>query len=194
LLLVRRVALGTAAGALVGLVVGGVWGRAFMAILAALNTEDHGTRTDDGFAMGRFTIGGSLNLAIVAIVIGAIGGLIFLAVRGLRFGPDWFQGTSVPLGATVVVGSMLVHSDGVDFTRLEPLGLAVAMTLSMPLLYAVGLCWLGDRWLGAGPTYWDRLPVGVAWVVRAGLSVVVVLAATDLFGTVANIFDGDTFN
>ena len=194
MLFVRRAALGTAAGAVVGLVVGGIWGRAFMALLAALNAEDHGTRTDDGFAMGQFTVGGTLNLALVGAIIGAIGGLAFLAVRGLRFGPDWFRLVSVPVGATVVVGSLLVHSDGVDFSRLEPLGLAVALTLSMPLLYAVGVSWLGDRWLGSGPTLWDRLPTGALWVSRACLAGIVVLAGIDLVRTVADILDGNPFN
>ena len=77
--LVRRVALGAGAGALVGMVVGGVWGRAFMAVLAALNAEDHGTRTDDGFRMGQFTVGGTLNLLVVSAVIGAIGGIAEIA-------------------------------------------------------------------------------------------------------------------
>src|SRR3954453_9996034 len=151
-----------------------------MALLAALNEEDHGTRTDGGFSMGQFTVGGTLNLAIAAAIIGAIGGLVFLAVRGLRFGPDWFRTTSVAVGATVVVGSLLVHSEGVDFTRVDPVVLTVVLTLSMPLLYAVGVTWLGDRWLGDGPTWWDRLPVVAAWVGRAGLTVIVVLAGVDL--------------
>ena len=136
--LVRRVALGAGAGALVGMVVGGVWGRAFMAVLAALNAEDHGTRTDDGFRMGQFTVGGTLNLLVVTAVIGAIGGLVFLSVRGLRFGPAWFRTASVALGATLVVGSMLVHADGVDFTRLEPVALAVVVGTTV-LFFAAAL-------------------------------------------------------
>lgn len=193
MLLVRRLAAATAAGILVGLLVGGVWGRAFMAILAALNSEDHGTRTDDGFAMGQFTLSGSINLAVVTMIIGAIGGLVFLGVRGLRFGPGWFRTASLSAGATLVIGSTLVHSDGVDFTRLEPLALAVAFTLSVPLLYAVGLSWLADRWLGDGPTFWQRLPSPVLHVTRAGLTVVAAVSAVDLVRTVLDVLDGNQF-
>jgi hypothetical protein len=164
-----------------------------MAILAALNTEDHGTKTDDGFPMGQFTMSGTLNLALVTVVIGAIGGLVFLGVRGLRFGPSWFRLASIPLGATLVVGSMLVHSDGIDFNRLQPVGLGVALTLSVPLLYAVGVVWLGDRWLGPGPTFWQRLPVGVPWIARLGLTVLAAIAAIELTGTVAEVLDGDPY-
>lgn len=192
--LVRRAALGAAAGAVAGLVVGGIWGRVFMSILAGLNPEDHDTLTDDGFAMGQFTVGGTANLLVVATVIGAIGGLVFLGVRGLRFGPAWFRAASLALGATIVIGSMLLHSDGVDFSRLEPIGLAVALTLSMPLLYAFGVSWLGDRWLGDSPTFWQRLPTAVPWVARALLTVLATVAAVDLAGTLTEIFDGDSFS
>jgi hypothetical protein len=192
--LVRRVALGAGAGALVGMVVGGVWGRAFMAVLAALNAEDHGTRTDDGFRMGQFTVGGTLNLLVVTAVIGAIGGLVFLSVRGLRFGPAWFRTASVALGATLVVASMLVHADGVDFTRLEPVALAIALTLSVPLLYALGVSWLTDRWLGPGPTVWQRVPRAAVWCARASLTALAVYAAVDLVLIVADIYDGYRFD
>jgi hypothetical protein len=191
--LVRRIFLGVAAGAVTGLVVGGVWGRVFMSVLAGLNPEDHDTLTDDGFAMGQFTVGGTINLLTAAIAIGAFGGLLFLALRGLRFGPAWFRTTSIALGATIVVGSMLLHSDGVDFSRLEPIGLAVAMTLSMPLLYALGVTWLGDRWLGDAPTVWQRMPVAAPWIARGLLTLLAAVAAVDLTGTLVEIFDGDPF-
>jgi hypothetical protein len=191
--LVRRLALAAAAGAVTGLVVGGIWGRVFMSILAGLNPEDHGTKTDDGFAMGQFTVGGTINLLTAAMAIGAFGGLIFLALRGLRFGPAWFQAFSIVAGATIVVGALMVHSDGVDFSRLEPLGLAVAMTLSMPLLYALGVSWLGDRWLGSGPTVWQRAPAAVPWVARGLLTLLALVAAVDLTGTLVDIFDGNQF-
>jgi hypothetical protein len=193
MLLVRRLTLATTAGALVGLVAVGVWGRGFMAILAGLNAEDRGTHTDDGFPMGHFTLSGSVNLAIVGVIFGAIGGLLFLAVRGLRFGPRWFRTLSIPLGVTLVIGSMLVHSDGVDFRLLEPLGLAVGLTLSMPLVYAVGIVWLGDRWLGDGPTVWQRLPKAAAILARLTLSGIALVAAVDLARIVTAVLDGNQF-
>jgi hypothetical protein len=165
-----------------------------MSILAGLNPEDHGTKTDDGFAVGQVTMGGTIGLLTTAIVIGALGGLIFLGLRGLRFGPTWFRTLSIAAGATIVVGSLLVHSEGIDFSRLEPIGLAVAMTLSMPLLYALGVTWLGDRWLGPGPTVWERVPVAVPWVARGLLTMLALVAAVDLAGTLAEVFDGDPFN
>jgi hypothetical protein len=118
---------------------------------------------------------------------------VFLALRGLRVGPAWFGTASLALGAVLVIGAILLHSDGVDFTRLEPIGLAVALTLSVPLLYAVAVTWLGDRWLGDGPTFWQRLPVALPWIARGVLAVVAVVAAVDLAGTLADIFDDNQF-
>ena len=190
----RRIALAAGAGAIVGLLVGGVWGRLFMFVLARLNPEEHGLDTDDGFAMGQFTLGGTLNLLVAATVLGVIGGLVFLALRGLRFGPGWFRAVSLPLGGAIVVGSMLVHSDGIDFNVLEPLGLAVALTLSVPLLFTIGVVWLGDRWLGDAPTFWQRVPAAVPWIARAGLTALAVLAGAELAQTLSEILDGDPYS
>jgi hypothetical protein len=191
--ILRRLALAAGAGAVVGLVVGGVWGRFFMFVLARLNPEEHGLDTDDGFAMGQFTVGGTLNLLVATTLMGAIGGLLFLGLRGLRFGPAWFRTVSLPLGGMIVVGGMLVHSDGVDFNLLEPVELAVALTLSVPLLFTIGLAWLGDRWLGDAPTFWQRLPAAAPWIARAGLTVVAVVAGVDLVQTLTDILDGNPY-
>jgi hypothetical protein len=87
---------------------------------------------------------------LVGTVLGALGGVIFLAVRALRIGPSWFQVPSVAIGAMVVVGTFLVHSDGVDFTLLQPTATAIGLTLAIPLVYALALPPLADRWLRAG--------------------------------------------
>ena len=133
----RTLGLAVLAGAVSGLVIGGIGGRLFMFVLARLNPEEHGLSTDDGFEMGQFTVSGTLNLIAVTTVIGIVGGVLFLVLRGLRFGPGWFRVLSMPIGTTIVVGALLVHSDGVDFSLLQPRGLAVAFTLAVPFLYTL---------------------------------------------------------
>ena len=165
-----------------------------MFVLSQLNPEETGVRTDDGFEMGQFTMSGTLNLIVLTTVIGVIGGLVFLALRGLRFGPAWFRVLSMPLGATMVVGPLLVHSDGVDFTLLQPWWLAVGMTLAVPFVYTLLLAALTDRWLGQAPSVWTRLPQVVPWVARAGLTALAVLALVSLVSTIdaiANPFSSD---
>jgi hypothetical protein len=135
------------AGAIIGFLVGGVGGRLAMSLLASLNTEYAGTVSDDGFAMGQFTLSGTLNLLLIATVLGVLGGGIYLAVRDLRIGPAWFRAASLAVGATVVVGAGLVHSDGVDFTLLEPTYAAIGLILAIPFVFALALPLLADRWL-----------------------------------------------
>ena len=190
----RTLGLGVLAGALAGLLVGGIGGRLFMFALAQLNPEDSGVRTDDDVPIGQFTLDGTLNLLVITTVIGMIGGLIFLALRGLRFGPPWFRVLSMPIGATLVVGSMLVHSDGVDFTLLQPVELGVVMTLAVPFLYTLLVAALADRWLGDAPSVWSKLPTPVPWVARSALAVLAVLAFVGLVSTIDDIVHPFQFN
>jgi len=143
----RRLTVVTIVGAMTGFLVGGVGGRLIMSLLAGLNTEDAGTLSDDGFRMGQVTLGGTLNLLLVGTVLGVLGGGIYLAVRDLRIGPWWFRAMSLSAGATVVVGAALVHSDGVDFTLLEPTWVAIGLTLAIPGMFALALPPLAERWL-----------------------------------------------
>jgi hypothetical protein len=180
---VRRFSVAIAAGAISGLVVGGIGGRFAMFVLAQLNPEATGVRSDDDFVIGQFTLSGTLNLLSVATVIGTVGGLIYFTVRSLRLGPTWFRYASVALGAGVTVGAMIVH-DGVDFTVLQPAGLAIALFVAIPAAYAVLLQWLTERWSGPQqPARWEPL----LWVGRLVLTVIFGVALVDLVG------DIDTF-
>jgi hypothetical protein len=190
----RRLGTGVLAGAISGFVVGGIGGRLLMFVLAELNPEDSGVRTDDDVPIGQFTLDGTLNLLVITTVIGVIGGLVFLALRGLRFGPPWFRVLSMPIGATLVVGSMLVHSDGVDFTLLQPVELGVAMTLAVPFLYTLLVAALADRWLGDAPSVWSRMPMAVPWVARAALTALAVVAFAGLMSTIDDIVNPFQFN
>jgi len=148
-------------GVVCGWFVVGVLSRLAMLLLAVLNPVATGVTSDDGFVMGRFTVGGSLNLLFLAgTALGLFGAGLYAAVRGLRVGPAWFRLLSVSVGAGVVVGSQVVHSDGVDFRLLEPLWLAVGLFLLLPIVYVALLSAIAERLLAR-----DRpvpLPVVVA--------------------------------
>lgn len=144
---VRRLAVATAAGALCGLLVGGIGGRLAMLLLARLSPETTGIISDDGFLIGQFTVAGTLNLLAVCTIIGVLGGGVYLLTRGLMIGPRWFQVLSISIGPAVVVGAVLVHPEGVDFTFLRPTWLAIALFVAIPGFYAALLTVLGERWL-----------------------------------------------
>jgi len=181
----RRVCLGVLAGAVAGLVAGGIGGRLFMSVLAALNPDVAGVESDDGFVIGRVTLAGTVNLMLLCTILGAVGGLVWVTVRGLRFGPRWWRAVSMPVAVTLVVGGQVVHTDGVDFRLLEPTAVAIGLTLAVPALATVLVSWLGDRWLGDGSTVWQAVPPAVAWTVRAGITAGVALAAVGLVSDVS---------
>jgi hypothetical protein len=141
----RGLAAVTWAGGLLGLLVGGIAGRLAMMLLARLNPDVTGVSSDDGFTMGQLTLH-TLDLFAVTTLLGVLGGGIYFVLRGLMIGPRWFQILSVSLGPSVVVGSSLVHVDGVDFT-LRPVWLAIAMFVAIPGAYAALLTVVAERFL-----------------------------------------------
>jgi hypothetical protein len=145
----RRLGAVTAAGALLGLLVGGVGGRLAMLLIARLNPRATGLESDDGFTIGQLT-SDTFNLLAVGTVIGALGGGIYFLLRGVMIGPRWFQVLSISVGPAVVVGSALVHTDGVDFTLLSPALLSIALFVAIPGVYAALLTVLAERWLAPG--------------------------------------------
>jgi hypothetical protein len=157
-LAVRQFSAISVAGALTGLVVGGIGGRLAMMLLARLNPDVTGVVSDDGFAMGRFDVVNSLNLLAVGVGLGLFGAAVYAVLRALMIGPRWFQVLSVSVGPAVVVGEMLVHTDGVDYHLLDPAGLAIALFVLIPGVFAAALTLLSERWLRPG-----------SWFLRAHL-------------------------
>lgn len=144
---VRRYAAVSAAGALMGALWVGVLGRVVMAVIARANPGARGLRSDDDFVIGQFTVGGSLNFLVLGIGIGTAGGAVYLVLRGLRIGPQWFQLLSVTLGPAVVGLAMLVHPTGLDFTLLRPLLLSVGLFAIVIWGYTLSVVLLAERWL-----------------------------------------------
>ena len=147
---VRPVAAACLAGALLGVLVGGVGGRLAMALLAALNHEDQGLLTDDGFTVGQFTVGGTVALLGAAVQLGVVGGLLYLVLRRLALGPRWLRIASLSVGVAVVVEALLLDPDGTDFTALDPDWLPILLFLALPAGFVVLLSLLGERWLAPG--------------------------------------------
>lgn len=159
----RRLAAVTWAGGLMGLLVGGVGGRLAMMVLARLNPEAAGVTSDDGFTIGQLTMR-SVDLLFVTTLLGVLGSGIYFVLRGLLLGPRWFQVLSISLGPAVVMGSIIVHVDGVDFT-LEPVWLAIGMFVAIPGVYAALLAVTAERWLTAE----GRFATGNVWLALSPL-------------------------
>ena len=53
---------------------------------------------------------------------------------------------------------------------------------------------IGDRWLGAGPTLWDRLPAFVPWAARGALTVIAVAGTASLGQTLIVLLAPNPFD
>lgn len=149
-LAVRRLAAITVAGALLGVLVGGVGGRLAMMLLAAQNPRAAGVTSDDGFAIGQFTILGTAQLLGATWQIGLLGAFAYALLRGLMIGPPWFRVLSMAVGSGAVVAAFIVHTDGVDFALLQPVPLTVGLFVAIPVVYAALLTLVAERWLATG--------------------------------------------
>lgn len=132
-----------------------------MMLLAHLNPQVRGVESDDGFVMGQFRVGPTLSLLFVCFGLGVLGAAIYAVLRGLMIGPRWFEVLSISVGPAVVVGNLLVHTDGVDFTLIDTPGLAIALFVLVPGAYAVLLTMLAERWATTG-SWFHEAPMG--WV------------------------------
>ncbi len=124
------------AGVTLGVLVGGVGGRLAMLALRLTSPDSvRGVESDDGFEIGTFTLGGSYNLLVLGAAFGVLGAALARMVEPWLIGPRWFRSLTCALGAGAVIGSMLVHADGVDFTLLKPAWFAVALFVAVPALF-----------------------------------------------------------
>jgi len=164
-----------------------------MAMFVLRLTSDpalRGLKTDDDFTIGIFS-GATLFLVIVTTVLGILGGLVYLVVRGWlpERGRPWLFG-----GLTGIVGgATVIRPGGIDFTLLEPLGLAVAMFIALPAAYGVAMSLFAERFLADDSAFgrskaWIAglvllLPLGFFGVV--GLAVLALILAAVLLGRAA---------
>lgn len=159
------------AGFLAGAIFGGLGGRLAMFVLRLTSDASlRGLETDDGFTIGVFS-GATLFLVLITVIAGIIGGLVYLAVR------PWFPERLRPwvFGslAAAVGGAIVIRPEGIDFTLLEPLWLAVAMFIALPAAYGVVLSLVAERFLARDSAF------GGSRVWIAGL---VLLLPLPLFG------------
>ena len=126
------------AGIPTGAVVVGIGSRVAMLLLRLTSPQHvHGVISDDGFVIGRFTVGGSYNLLQIGAVAGIIGALAYRMVSPWLLGPVWLRRLTTGLASGLVAGSALIHPNGVDFTRLKPTWFAIGLFVALP--FAFGL-------------------------------------------------------
>ena len=103
--------------------------------------------TDDGFEIGRVTLGGSLSLAVVTTLGGRVRG------GRVRGGPDRVApAVRAPLAALFAAaagGAAFVSPDGIDQRILEPRWLTVGAFIVLPAAAALTIVLVVEH-MGAG--------------------------------------------
>jgi hypothetical protein len=170
---VRWLSAGALGGLIAGLVVGGVGGRLAMLVLRLTSDPAlRGLETDDGFVIGQFS-GDTLFLLIFTAFLGLLGGLFYLVVRSLV--PMRLRPGLTAIFGGIAGGAILINPGGIDFTRLEPLNLAIALFVALPALYGVAMSRLVERLLGndsvlnrAGVWCWAVVVLALVPIALAG--------------------------
>ncbi len=176
------IGVGGLAGALAGLIWGGVGGRIAMRILL-LTSDDRvrGLTSDDGFEIGVISVA-TIFLFIFTSILGTIAGLLYGFIRMLLGGPRWVVAIAVGITAAAGAGGgLIVHADGVDFRLLEPLWLAVGLFLLIPGAWGVTVVVLTERVLKSGAMHstlpqqidkrlWGATGNTVGWLVLAAIT------------------------
>lgn len=180
----------SAAGAVAGLLWGGIGGRIAMRVVLSTSDERvRGLTSDDGFEIGTIS-GATIFLLIFTTILGAMAGLVVGIVRMVTAGPTWVVAGGTSVASAAFVGSSIVHADGVDFRLLDPLWLTVGLFVLIPGLWGATVVVVTERVLRS-----DRvtgLPTGVhhryrgaiGWVFLVGVTM---LGIRDLVADIASL-------
>jgi hypothetical protein len=135
---VETIRLLVVAGIPYGALVAGLGSRLCMLVLRVTSSDQViGLRSDDDFVIGKFTIAGTYNLMVLGAGLGVVGVGAYLLVAPRLLGPTWFRHLTVGLASGAVVGAMVIHPGGVDFTRLTPSQVGVSLFVWLPIVFGM---------------------------------------------------------
>lgn len=144
--ILRDIAHGGFAGAIVGVVVAGLGGRLVMRLAAILQPGAIGAFSENGNRIGDITFLGSLGLVLVGLVIGLVGGTIWVVVS------PWTPGTGprraiITMPMAVALGSFfLIEGDNRDFQVLQHDPAVIGSLIALVALVGLTVP-LTDDWL-----------------------------------------------
>jgi hypothetical protein len=140
----RSLAVGAAVGFGVGLVVGGMLGRAFMRLVFLAREDTLGLETSMGAIIGDFTAAGTLFIAVFGAIFGLLLGLGYVLLRGLMPRRLWWRETAFTLAAGGLMLGLIVRLNPEDFEIL-PVTLSLILIAGSVLLTALPVPALVER-------------------------------------------------
>src|SRR3990172_5844763 len=142
----RSLALGTLSGFVAGLIAGGVGSRIAMRIVAiTAGDADQGAITDAEATVGEITAGGTIFLLFIGGGAGALGGLLYLAVRRWLADAGRWRGLVFGLLLLATFGSPIIDADNPDFDRFGYRTLNIAMFAALFIIFGLLVAPLFER-------------------------------------------------
>jgi hypothetical protein len=183
------VGIAAAVGAAAGLVWGGIGGRIAMRVVFLTSNEHvRGLESDDGFEIGTFS-GATISLLIVTTILGGFAGFGVGIIRMVTSGPTWAVAIGTSVATASFVGASIVHTDGVDFSVLDPLWLTVGLFVLIPGLWGATVVVVTERLLrshrnGLPPLVHRRYWGATGWILLVGITTI---GIRDLLADIATL-------
>jgi hypothetical protein len=173
----RMLGVGLIGGLALGILFGGIGGRAAMRIIFLADQDSRGAPLAGDFNAGTITMDGTFLVLITAAALGVAGGLLYVVVRRWLPGSGPWRGVAYGLFLVFTyTGGLLPRAEHVELRMVEPPLLSIALFASLIFLYGLSLPLVIDRF----DTYVPAL------LRRPNVSAVgyLLLAALTLFGLV----------
>jgi hypothetical protein len=142
----RDIARGGISGAIVGIVVGGLGARVVMRVVAILHPDAVGALTENGNRIGDITMGGTLFLVLLGLILCALAGVLWVIVS------PWIPGHTgvralLTAGIAIATGTpLLIIGRNPDFVILDHDPRVVALLVALVGLVGLSIALL-DSWL-----------------------------------------------
>jgi len=183
--LIRALTAGTLSGFVAGLIAGGVGSRIAMRIVAiTAGDANQGAITDAEATVGEITAGGTAFLIFFGGMAGALGGLLYLAVRRWLADAGRWRGLAFGLLLLATFGSAIVEGDNPDFDEFGSPGLNIAMFASLFVIFGLLVAPLFER-IERGLPRTSLRPSGLGALAAHGFGLLLVLPAVGSLGILA---------
>ena len=181
----RELGVGSLAGMLVGVVVGGIGARVAMRLIGIMTAPSFiGTQTANGNRVGDITLSGTLELVVFdGAIAGALGGALYAVVRPWLARSGRWAGLAFGAFLLAALGSAILDPQNGDFRRLGSPPLDVALFAVIFVVFGLLIVPLAERIaqaLASGRTTWTDALRAVVWLATlpaGAISVILVAAA-----------------
>jgi len=170
----RMAGVGLIGGLALGILFGGIGGRAAMRIIFLADpAESHGPPLAGDFHAGTVTMGGTFLVVMTGAVLGVAGGLLYVVVRRWLPGSPAWRGVVYGLFLVVIYsGGPVLRAQTLELRMFEPPLLSITLFASLIFFYGLSLPLVIDRFDTHVPAVLRRSTVSaVGYILLAGLTI-----------------------